>query len=695
MSDDAHAFPATETVQTAEEPPLVPAPASEDVDSAESDTADEALPGRKLFSTAAVGAALFGLGGLFLGLVLLSLAVAPHILQPDGPGYQEIAPHLPIPRLLDWDHSYFPVFQQLGSVASPLTTLLGLGLVVMAARFVLYCFCPQFVLFTPAQDGALRAGGALHAHLDSRRLLRFIALAAVVAVPTFGIVMAGIGRPSAVAWPASLSAAGALAFFGLHRRGPGGSWLAANGRGATSRGAAGAACAGALFGLSLAGIRRIIAPEPLTSTLLRFHTLGTFNLAHLNWVLRAYGTAALLAGAATGVLVAVFACRRGALGIRIILLMLAVGLSVTGRLALAPLSRISMEHRFDTDRALMALIPPYDPHRSVASVPDGEAPAALLFLRAALAACAPPSATIGDFAYYSRMGPIALHGTGFTEDGLTVDPASRPRVENYLRSHPDGSALSWTATKHLFNVGAVAFDATAAMDACLRDLEKTPHMGQCSGTLRQMLFTCSASPANQAILGRWADPAAFTVDDREGRKMMGDLFMRMGMSDRALKWYREAEMPRTFLSRIEKDRPVFHSGVVTGRLMLHGLPLSGANVGVAPKRLNGLPRDMEVVVLRADRELMAVQPYSESFPAFTPRPYALRWISASSPTDAQGRFRIENLTEGEYRLVCRLPASVPLTVPDDERLRVAGAPGPFEVNYGKPAVDLGAIAIGN
>jgi len=166
----------------------------------------------------------------------------------------------------------------------------------------------------------------------------------------------------------------------------------------------------------------------------------------------------------------------------------------------------------------------------------------------------------------------------------------------------------------------------------------------------------------------------------------------VGEKEKALAWYRRADMPKTFLARVQNEKALFHTGRLTGKLVLNGKPLSGVQVGAVPRRLNGLPKDLEPMVIRSRGELISFRPRG-LFPSHHPRPYALRWISAASTTDAAGQFDIGNLTEGEYMLICTLPPSLHLQTPLDPGVVVTNAPAGLTVSYGAQQRDLGTIGI--
>jgi hypothetical protein len=60
-------------------------------------------------------------------------------------------------------------------------------------------------------------------------------------------------------------------------------------------------------------------------------------------------------------------------------------------------------------------------------------------------------------------------------------------------------------------------------------------------------------------------------------------------------------------------------------------------------------------------------------------------------TRPDGTFTIDHLTDGEYFLVCTLPAGVKLSIPLDPKLAIQHAPPAFTLIYGIPRQDLGVI----
>ena len=276
-------------------------------------------------------------------------------------------------------------------------------------------------------------------------------------------------------------------------------------------------------------------------------------------------------------------------------------------------------------------------------------------------------------------------------DGLTMSSDSEQKVNAFLKSKKNESSLSWIAIKHLYNIKTTQFDLAGATQICLDDMKTNPHLAQCNQTVRDSLFIASASKANRAILDQFSDARYFSFPTRASLRQMGDLYIHFGDKDEAMKWYLRADMPLTFLDKIRTENPLFHNGHVTGVLALNGKPLVGARVGVFPTRLNALPKDLEMQVLRSAGELLSPRWQSMVFSSFHPRPFAFRWVSAGTLTDSAGKFELNDLTEGEYQLIAALPPDIHLETPNDPKLTIENPPINLLLNYKRPEKKLGTI----
>jgi len=441
-----------------------------------------------------------------------------------------------------------------------------------------------------------------------------------------------------------------------------------------------------LYAVSLPMLLYLGAPTVSDAVLTYYRTLGTFNKEYFAQIAVPSVMSCVVIWSAMGLALNCLCVRRRSVKMRAAVGVLSIALFGVAMAFRHAVPAHTMDSRRDwTDATLQAI-----PTRSVFGVPDGVRAARLLAKQTNLTFGDRPEQTLRPLVMLQPDGIFNVRQTGYTEDGLTASPSTAKPVKAFLGRRHYETALSWIAIKHLFNVATVHFDTTAAIDACMTDMEECPHMNQCGSTTRAMLFICGASPANLALVRRWADEDRFTHPTRDSRRLMGQLFERFGQPEEALAWYRRADMPASFIARVRNEKPLFHAGRITGKLILDGKPLAGMQVGVVPRRLNGLPPDLEPTVLGARLELMAFRSYKMFAPHYL-RPYALRWISASSVTDANGRFDISNLTEGEYVLVFSLPTTVQLDPPVDPHLSVSRLPPPLILKYKVPTQDIGEL----
>lgn len=452
------------------------------------------------------------------------------------------------------------------------------------------------------------------------------------------------------------------------------------------------AAAGCLFALAICMLNKIAVGPPNSDLLDRLQALGTFNRYRLAFVARPFVISAAIVWFSAGIII--YSLGRPGLHIGTRMAMLAVPLLAA--VALNGLKRplTQIETRYDATDAVLASAMPYDPRRPTASVPAGKVAGIEFARRVPVKEVGDQPAPGNDLVLFDPRGTFDVEVDAVTDDGLITDHAKVPDVEAFLKRRDYQSALSWVAIKYIFNDANLRFDSSAEIRAGLDDLEHTPHMLNVGDTVRSLLFLCAASPQNLALLDEYADESRFSHPTRDSLRMMGALYTRFGEVNKATYWYKRADMPASFMHQLQTERPLYHTGSVTGKLLWNGIPLKGARVGAVPQRLNGLPRDLRPAILHYDGEIAAGTPDpSPFFSPYHPRPYHLRWICGGTTTANDGSFTIDHLTEGEYFLVCLLPSGVKLTVPLDPRLTVKNAPPAFTLSYDYPKHDLGVIGL--
>jgi hypothetical protein len=682
-------------------------------------------------ASATASGLIFALFGFLFSLRAFADAVLPHVLVPaNSLVFREIADGRPVSRLLDWHNSAVPLLADVRDMHPAFTIGIGILLFLVLGLLGISIVNPTFRPISrssrtpnikvstgspPSPLDSLKLRAETLFHIDNVHLEQAVRLACLCALPvlvvwvvtggfgTQALVLAGFGdaailRRELVRYMAlgvgifvTFSPLGVAGSFGILSRAYAADDRAAPGRqGVNLPNLARIATVGAVFGAALAAIERQTLGVPSGPLFLIFHRLGTFNTLHLNAIGHPFFLSILLSWFAVGMLLYAFARP----GLPIVHRILILGLPAVSLVLLPairkPLAADQLVKRFDA--LPLAAAPQEDPQRPMPLSPAGKEAGAALAKLAGLETIDQTKPHTRDVVVFHPGGGFQVEMTDVTDDGIIADPGRAARVLDFLKMRNYQSALSWSAIKTLFNAANVQFDTTSAIRAGLTDAEYTPHMANIGDTVRNLLSVCAATPQNLALLREYADEKRFVIDNRNSCKLLGTLFRRFGDVDEAEKWYRRADMPETFMQRFHAEKPLFHTGKVVGRLLFNGVPLSGMQVGVAPRRLNGLPRDMEPQLLGYDRELISADPdISPYYSLYHPRPFHFRWIVGGTTTGADGRFEIQSLTEGEYYLVCALPGNVKLELPLDKDLRVQNAPHAFTVSYSSPTFDAGAI----
>ncbi len=650
---------------------------------------------------------LCGSIGFLFGLRMFAAATLPHILTADGLNFQEIMEGLPVPHLLDWNVTDIGLLQDYSSL-NPLFLVLGLLLLSgLLLTSTLRIASPAGRLFHPVSAATTGEEAATIAPetttaLDGKLLLRLTLLAATLALPglaiwkTISLLTQRFPHAAVALTSLGCALAGIGAMHTLHPQGligrllpltPSNSNLPAW-RSQLSLPVL--TLRGIVLGLSVCLLQLTRMPVPSQNMLLSLHALGTFHNGIWDTLADHFLLSFSLVWMSTGLLLWLALQERPRSLFWLVCLLVALPLGYWLGLPYTPRALTS---RYDLSDSLMKNVWPYDPKFPGSGVPNG------IDAGHTLSSLVEPETFSNQripphrFLLFTPGGVYNGLQQGYTEDKLQADPAKIPLVKAFLRKRGYETALSWTAFKFVFNVGNVRFDNTLALRACLDDLEHSPHNAVVTPTVRAMLFTVSASPQNVALLDEWADESKFAHPDRGSRKLMGDLYLRFGETKKALVWYAQAEMPRSFMAKVRTEKPLFHTGTIHGTLLWNGKPMAGVQVGALPKRQNGLPKDLEGSVFAAETELFPFRSYSPEFGPVEPRPYNFRWISAGTVTNSKGEFALENLTEGTYHLLCTLPPSVVMEPFREPRLGVKNAPGDLILNYRTPAADLGKIEL--
>ncbi len=641
----------------------------------------------------------FAVAGVLCSLKAHSGSLLPHILTlGDYIDFQELRDHIPVPQLLNWNLFQIQLMLSISDMSIVTSVIAGavlLGLVILGC---VYTVNPSFKLFEINH----KEGGTLT--FNSAHFRKMLIAVFIVGIPlsllwkATGFLglhsesLSDFGDPvNSVIWALRLLAIGIANFWAFHPSGLCGNFNQPSinfpGHHVNRT-----LILGAIFGIGMFGILRIAFPEPLDYLLTLYQTMGTFHRGYSSSISRYFLSSIALIAFGSGVLY--YLLGKVAIGsvTRSCLALLAIITTIISSRQQIPFTadQLALQHDM-TPNVLKSVRAPYTQKRPGSGVPDGPQAGADLAVKAGIPLGTLDPAKSRSIVLFLQNTAVTVRQPAITEDGLTTDPSTGSKVKAFLENRKYETALSWSAIKHLYNLGTVQFDNTTSLEALLLDLEHCPHAAQCSNTARSMFFTCSASPKNLALLDEYASSKNFAILDRESAKMLGDLYVRFGAVEKAIKWYRQADMPKSFMARIRNEKSMFNKGTVIGKLIWNGQPLSGVQVGVVPIRMNGLPVDLEPVLLHSFEELVPRYPFEPFFLPYNPRPFAFRWVTAGCTTDSNGKFELNSLTQGQYILLYTLPIGTHLAVPVEPRLHIEHIPGGFDLDYNHPFIDAGDI----
>ncbi len=644
-----------------------------------------------------------GATGLLIAWNILATALLPHILKPaQGIEFQQVASRLPVPRLLSWNLETTNRLIALRDLHGSVRVLLAIIVFSILWLLLSQVLNPSY---HPLRLHLPRKGGLLEGAFETDNPVRTV-LAIVFTMLALVVVYAVMSPREVDArrvflYPAHdtaielfrFTAWGIILWLCLT---PGGLMDVLIHPARSVKFSKQVLCAllGVIWGvLSFIPIRMYV-PNSLTVMLLRLQQLGPFNLRLYNEITGHY-VAILSCVWMAAMCWAVTLAPRSRIPQRITAACAAVVLIGVCRLNFAWFTPSHLMRRYDiSPRSTSAVLFPYRPDHPISGVPDGVPAATLLAQKLHLHFMEDASSPAHSLLVFRTHGqPVSLLLHGYTVDGLNASKGSTRRTAAFLQRRKYMSALAWTAVEHLFDCYALRFNTSAALEVLMEDLAQGPFAGQCNPAVLTMFFTCAASKTNAALLDEWADSRRFSHPDRFSRRLIGDLYRRFGQKQKALEWYKRADMPPSFMAARQSERPMFHTGSVSGTLMLNGKPLTGARVGVMPWRMNGLPVSLAFELHNAIGEIYAVRPSSPIFGPFQPGPFALRWLSEGTVTDQTGNFRLGDLTEGQYRLLVELPSTIHLTIPIDPHLKVINGVAPFVVSYNSPSHNCGKVRL--
>ncbi|MBI2301453.1 MAG: hypothetical protein HYU66_21315 [Armatimonadetes bacterium] len=219
--------------------------------------------------------------------------------------------------------------------------------------------------------------------------------------------------------------------------------------------------------------------------------------------------------------------------------------------------------------------------------------------------------------------------TGRSIYGSRLNPANHEAVLAFLNRRGSQSCLARAAYVHLHDERTWDWDvdgALAVQMANLRSPAATPVFG--TSHLESLLY-CARSEAAERAVEQLLDPRVFTWRAPSSAARLARICWRWGRLEACRPIVKD--LAPGVLKELAAKPPPRCDGVIRGRVLREGRPWKGAKVGVVPFEQ------------RDQLQTAYVTPWPQ------------RLICAAATADADGRFTLPHLFDGDYALVVAVP----------------------------------------
>lgn len=263
-----------------------------------------------------------------------------------------------------------------------------------------------------------------------------------------------------------------------------------------------------------------------------------------------------------------------------------------------------------------------------------------------------------------KVRPVGDRGSS----GVPLSEKAVDAVRRHLALRGYRTALGVQGTLTLYDAAVRNLDLAGRLAAPAEGLKRLgdPLLAQ---ILLSDLWHLAGSPEATRATEWFRRPGVFAYLTDDARVVPGDLCVRNGRIEEALRWYREGGLPRSGAQARAARMAVFSEGSVEGRVLVDGK---------AEVRVGALPEQSELAALM---RMKGTSPLEAT---------VLRDVMRATRVAPDGRFRMENLLEGRYRLLLHVTSRKGTT------LTVRSTPTAAEmwfVDADHPRVELGAIEI--
>jgi hypothetical protein len=223
--------------------------------------------------------------------------------------------------------------------------------------------------------------------------------------------------------------------------------------------------------------------------------------------------------------------------------------------------------------------------------------------------------------------------------GIALRGAPMEELEKFMRRRDSRTALRRSGTMALYDRACLDLDLGKRLNiagTCVRESGDP----QFARLLMEDIGLLAGLPEAAAALTAFSDPALFVYPTDDAHVPVGDLYARQGRFDEARQWYAKAGLPPLRAGERASRVGAVHKGTVTGRVIVK------ANVTALPQAQRPV---LQVALIPAYGMLAASAASAQPRAAISP--FELREVVRSAKADAGGRFRIEYVGPGNYKLM--------------------------------------------
>jgi hypothetical protein len=271
------------------------------------------------------------------------------------------------------------------------------------------------------------------------------------------------------------------------------------------------------------------------------------------------------------------------------------------------------------------------------------------------------------------LSPMSLRAGGMSFSTFPANQSTANVFKDYLKQHNYQTAFGQAIYYTIHDAATYAMRPDDVLQVELDNLQKYPDPATLNAFFNVLSIVGSGAQSRHFV-ELLADERQFKYDDDKAYEFAAGMAARLGMKEQAASLFKRAKIPASRIESTLSNRVMFANGIVDGQLTIQGKPAAGCRIGLVPL---GAFRDLEGSII----------------PGFGLNLFWLRWVSVAVDCDAQGRFHLEHVVAGHYRLIVmaenyKLRSLTPGLVLKSSNTKFDGD---VFLAFGQPKVDVGKL----